>query len=244
MIDSDGFAELVARRSVLYHRCWNSDEAKVASILEHGLEGTYSGYKGFWVSRPGRAFLKSSPDVPEPKHPHDSDQPGGAEWTLFEVQTAKLEQRRFEPDEDCFLNHNFIDHASARAGERETKRHRIPFAPSQWLWEWGRFLGMACPTLAEWADAVDLGSDPQATRATIMANKTLSYRGVVPATALRLVASGVGHSENRHVCREPVDESTWSIDHIHALSLRGRHAAANVKLAHRLCNSLRGARCP
>jgi hypothetical protein len=190
MIDSDGFAELLGRRPVLYHRSWNANEAKDASILEHGLESTYSGYSGFWTSRPGRAFLKASPSVPEPKYPHDGPENGC--WTLFAIDTGHLERRRIEPDEDCFLTQNFIDHPEVYKAVREVKRHRIPFPPTNWLWEWGRYLGIGCPTLAEWADAVDLGSDPQATRHTIMANPTLSYRGVVPGSAIRLVARGHG----------------------------------------------------
>lgn len=191
MIDGDGFAELAARRPRLYHRMWGSDEAKVASVLEHGLESTYSGYADFWISRSARVFLKASQTVAEPKKPHGLAM-GSASWSLFAIDTSQLEQRRIEPDEDCFLTHNFIDNDLARKGEREAKRHRIPFPPTQWLWEWARYLSIPCPTLAEWADAVELGSDPQATRQTIMANQTLAYRGVVPASALRLVECGVG----------------------------------------------------
>lgn len=192
MIDSYGFVELGARRPILYHRMWNSDEAKDASVLEHGLESVFSGYSGFWASRQGRAFLKATPHVPEPKHPHGHEMPGGGSWTLFAVDITQLERQRIEPDEDCFLTHNFMDHSAARIGLREVQRHRVQFPPSQWTWEWGEYLGIPCPTLAEWADAVDLGSDAQATRETIMANRTLSYHGVVPAKALKLVGRGCG----------------------------------------------------
>ncbi len=192
MIHSDGYAELLARRPVLYHRVWDSDEAKDASVLEHGLERVASGYTGFWESRAGHVFLNASQAVFE-RHPHMRE-PGARPWSLFAVATAQLERQRIEPDEDCFLTHSFIDHELARRGERECRRHHVPFPPSTWLAEWGAYLGIGCPTLAEWADAVELGSDPQATRATIMANTTLSYRGVVPASALRLVAHGEGKS--------------------------------------------------
>lgn len=191
MLDSDGFAELVARRPVLYHRMWDSDEAKDASVLEHGLERVGSGYRGFWESRPGHVFLKATPEVPEPEYPHD--RPAATRpWSLFAVATAHLERGRVVPDEDCCLTHGLVDNARARKGEREVKRHRVPFPPFLWAWEWAQHLGIACPALAEWADAVGLGSDAQATRETIMLNQTLSYRGVVPASALRLVAHGHG----------------------------------------------------
>lgn len=194
MLDSDGYAELVARRPVLYHRVWGSGEATEASVLEHGLERVASGYTGFWESRPGHVFLKAKQGVPEPKHPHGLPD-DACPWSLFAVATVQLERQRFVPDEDCFLTNNFCSGSDegrllVRRAEREAKRHRVSFPPSNWLWKWGRYLGCSCPTLAEWADAVGLGSDAQATRATIMDNTTLSYRGVVPASALRLVARG------------------------------------------------------
>jgi hypothetical protein len=190
MLDSDGFAELVAQRPVLYHRAWDSDYATDESILEHGLERVASGYSGFWTSRPGHVFMTVTLPVHE-KLPHMRP-PGARPWTQFAIDVAQLERERFEPDEDCFLTHNFIDHELTRVGERECRRHRVPFPPSQWLAEWGAWLGCRCPTLAEWADAVDLGISPEATRTTIMANTTLSYRGVVPPSALRIVAHGEG----------------------------------------------------
>ncbi len=190
MLDSDGYAELLARRPVLYHRVWGTSATIEESIFEHGLQSVRSGYSGFWTSRRGRTFLKASPHITEPKNPHSLGD--DAPWSLFTVATDALERTRIEPDEDCFLTHMFIDHESARAGARETRRHRVPFAPTQWLWEWARYLGLRCPTLAEWADDVELGSDPEATRATIMLNQTFSYSGVVPPSALRLVAHGHG----------------------------------------------------
>lgn len=191
MLDSDGYAELLARRPVLYHRIWDSDEATDASVLEHGLERVVSGYAGFWTSRPGHVFLKARPEVMTEGYPHDRP-PGARPWTLFAVATASLERQRFEPDEDSFLTQNFMVPKTARESERECRRHRVPFPPSVWLWEWGQYLGCGCPTLAEWADAVGLGSDPQATRGTIMADTTLSYAGAVPASAVRLVSRGHG----------------------------------------------------
>lgn len=191
MLDSDGFAELLARRPILYHRVWDSSEATDASVLEHGLERVASGYTGFWESRPGHVFLKAGPCVMTEGHPHGRP-PDARPWTLFAVATARLERQRFEPDEDSFLTQNFVVPKDAAIAERECARHRVPFPPSQYLWEWGNYLGIACPTLAEWADAVGLGTDPQATRETIMADTTLSYSGAVPATAVRLVSRGHG----------------------------------------------------
>src|SRR5579862_9668459 len=125
MLDSDGYAELLARRPVLYHRVWDSDEATEESILEHGLERVASGYTGFWESRPGSVFLKADPAVTEPKYPHGLPD-DACPWSLFAVVTARLERERIMPDEDCFLTHGLIDNPLARRGEREVKRHHLP----------------------------------------------------------------------------------------------------------------------
>jgi hypothetical protein len=46
------------------------------------------------------------------------------------------------------------------------------------------------------------------------------------------------------ICHEPVSRSTWSIDHVIPLSKGGPHTYDNVRLAHRLCNSIKGNRVP
>ncbi len=42
-----------------------------------------------------------------------------------------------------------------------------------------------------------------------------------------------------HLCADPVDRLTWSIDHVIPLAHGGHHTYANVALAHHLCNALR-----
>lgn len=44
-----------------------------------------------------------------------------------------------------------------------------------------------------------------------------------------------------HICTKRVTRKTWSADHLIPLSLGGPHTWANVALAHRRCNSSRGA---
>ena len=44
------------------------------------------------------------------------------------------------------------------------------------------------------------------------------------------------------ICKEPVHENAFHIDHIIPLALGGRHSYANVQLAHPLCNVAKGAR--
>lgn len=43
------------------------------------------------------------------------------------------------------------------------------------------------------------------------------------------------------ICRGKVTRENWSLDHVVPLSKGGAHTYANVVLAHRRCNSLRGA---
>lgn len=44
------------------------------------------------------------------------------------------------------------------------------------------------------------------------------------------------------LCGDGVTKSDWSLDHVLPRALGGTHDDANLRLAHRLCNSLRGAR--
>jgi hypothetical protein len=44
-----------------------------------------------------------------------------------------------------------------------------------------------------------------------------------------------------HICRKPVKQTDWSMDHLIPMSQGGWHLRSNVALAHRLCNSRRGA---
>lgn len=43
------------------------------------------------------------------------------------------------------------------------------------------------------------------------------------------------------ICRRKVTRDNWSLDHVTPLSKGGEHTYANVVLAHRRCNSIRGA---
>lgn len=46
------------------------------------------------------------------------------------------------------------------------------------------------------------------------------------------------------LCGEQVTRENWSIDHVTPISRGGKHSRANVKLAHLLCNSQKGADLP
>lgn len=43
-----------------------------------------------------------------------------------------------------------------------------------------------------------------------------------------------------HLCQGQVTKDNWSLDHLVPLSREGEHTYANVALAHRLCNAIRG----
>lgn len=81
--------------------------------------------------------------------------------------------------------------ASREAQGWQCRRGHVPFPPSQWVWEWARFLSIPFPTLGEWAEQVGLGSNPKHTRWS-MVNGRLSYHGVIPPTALRIVETTKG----------------------------------------------------
>jgi hypothetical protein len=181
VIDSAGYAELLARAPTLYHRVWDSD-AKLDSILAHGLERVASNYSGFFESRPGCVYMGERERVLSMRPEADDARP----WTLLAIDTRQLERGRINPDEDDFMCHGFCDHALARLGERACRRSHTPWPPSKWLWEWARYLSIPLPSLGEWAEQVGLGDDPAQTRFGI-ARRRLAYRGVVPASALRVV---------------------------------------------------------
>ena len=44
------------------------------------------------------------------------------------------------------------------------------------------------------------------------------------------------------LCRHPVRESTYALDHVVPLAAGGTHEPANVQVAHHRCNSIKGAR--
>lgn len=44
------------------------------------------------------------------------------------------------------------------------------------------------------------------------------------------------------ICREPVEREVATLDHIVPLALGGAHLYSNVQIAHRVCNSRKGAR--
>lgn len=188
MIDSNGYAELLARRPFLFHRVWGADDARLGSVLDNGLERVSSQYVGFFESRPGHVYMGDRASVLEIEPECDPDT---TPWALLRIDVAHLEPCRFSADEDHFMVHSFCDHESARRGEQICRQFHIEFPPSKWVWEWAEYLRLKIPSLGQWADAVGLGADPAEVRYSL-SRGTVAYRGVVPPAALRVV--------ERHAC--------------------------------------------
>ncbi len=189
MIDSDGYAELVACRPVLFHYVWNADVATLDSIVANGLERQWSRYDGFWRSRPGHVYLGEldalrrifAADENECQYP----------YALLSIATAWLEPQKINPDEDHFLTSMFPEASRNKVGERHACQHfGHEFPPTEWMWEWAEYLKCwRLPSLGEWADAVGLGKHPDEARYS-MSKGTLAYDGVIPPRALRLIDRG------------------------------------------------------
>jgi hypothetical protein len=188
MLDVDGYAELVATKPFLYHRAWNADDTALGSILSNGLERVRTNYAGYWASRPDHVYMGTRAHALSVKPRQDDD---GTPWALLRIDVSVLERRRIDPDEDHFLTHNWVGGEITRRQETACRRGHVPFPPSQWVWEWARYLSIPFPNLGEWADQVGLGANPKHTRWS-MANGRLSYRGVIPPTALTVVSTTWG----------------------------------------------------
>lgn len=190
MLDPSSYAELTAHKPFLFHLVWDSDEDKARSVRDEGLMQGEIRYTGFWRTRPGHVFMGS------PKYLRklfaDRDK---APWDLWCINTAKLDRRKLNPDEDHFLTqivstgdhvedfsgHNFIGdkHVCQYFGRQ--------FPPSKWAYEWAEYLKLApLPSIGEWADAIGLGENPAETRYSIT-KESLAYDGTVPPDALSLV---------------------------------------------------------
>lgn len=193
MIDGTGYAELLARSPHLFHLVWGSDEAKLESILGNGLARAGSVYTGFWESRPGHVYLGGLGFVNELFS--SGKQARGLASALLRIDTSRLERPKINPDEDHFLTQNFGG-ANYIAGKHACSFFHREFPPSKWAWEWAEYLEIGpLPSLGQWADAVDLGSDARETRYSI-AKGSLAYAGTVPADAITVHrASMLGPAE-------------------------------------------------
>jgi hypothetical protein len=193
MIGSTAYAALLAHRSTLLHLVWASDKAKLESILSNGLTRETSSYSGFWESRPGHVYLAEPRTVR--KLLSNENEGRDASWALLRIDPARLDRRKVNPDEDHFLTQlitmsdntqdfhgdNFI------AGKHVCSHFHREFPPSKWLWEWAEYLKLApLPSLGEWADAVDLGSDEREALYS-MSKGSIAYDGTVPPDALTVI---------------------------------------------------------
>jgi hypothetical protein len=192
MLDATGFAELCVRRPFLFHVVHDTQEAKLDSILSCGLERTRSHYEGFWESRPRHVYMGSKDYVGSG---YLSGLREDGPYSVLRVDVAKLDRERINPDEDHFQTQNFLDEKQRNfvGGKHVCAVFGIEFPPTHWLWEWGEWLHKSVGSLGDWAEAVNLGSDPRHVRHS-MRRGSLAYDGIVPPAALSVVSSGIGEA--------------------------------------------------
>lgn len=190
MLDSTSYAELTTRKPFLFHLVWNSDESKFESVKRNGLAQAEPRYDGFWRTRPRHVFMGTTKYLRKVFSDRDK-----APWDLWRIDVGKLDRRKLNPDEDWFLpqltmtgdNRQDFSGENFVAGRPALQHFKREWPPTKWLWEWGKYLGLApLPSLGEWADAIELGSNPAEARYSI-AKGSLAYEGTVPPDALSLV---------------------------------------------------------
>jgi len=190
LIDREGLAEMVYRDRHLYHLVWDATPEKIASVQEHGLERVRSNYTGYWESRSDHVYLGRLSHIERiffkgvPSGQAFVNDAGLANWSIFAVDLAALEPQRVNPNEDHFAFYS-------ANGQEVSRRFGLPFSPCKWAWDWARYLGIRPPaSLGEWAEAINLGRDPDTTRYSA-AQGSIAYRGVVPPNALRLIRTNL-----------------------------------------------------
>lgn len=184
MLDSTGYATLVAKRPYFYHAVYDPTEARLDSIRENGLEREQTHYEGVWKSRVGHVYMGEMRWIRRCIASCDEDGFG----STLRIETAKLDRRRISADEDHFLPQGFEKHNMVDGKPACYHFHR-GFPPCKWLWEWTAYLRLLpLPSLGEWAASVNLGENPEETRYSITKG-SISYEGVVPPSALSVVSS-------------------------------------------------------
>lgn len=187
MLDSAGYAELLATRPFLLHCVWDVDDAKLESITSNGLERVGTHYTGLWCSREGHVYMGDIVNVR--RAVLNAAEEKSTPYALVRIDVAQLEREKINPDEDHFLTYDLQDFGTKNTiGDRHAcARFGHEFPPSQWLYEWSQYLGRPLPSLGEWADGVGLGSRSAETEYSI-AKGSIAYDGVVPPSALKVLA--------------------------------------------------------
>ena len=91
---------------------------------------------------------------------------------LYAVDTRLLRLARLNPDEDHF------------SGERAAACDQFHLHRPAGLELWDMFGARVVPSFGDWAEQIDLGSDPAHTAYSLRMG-SVAYSGVVPPTALR-----------------------------------------------------------
>lgn len=190
MLDRSSAARMVAQHPQLFHVVYRSDFETRRSIAENGLApGTTRHYwHGLYFSRPGHVYLASADYLSKVRGWGCRDYP----VDVYAVATESLASSRVNPDEDWFRSDDWAARENMIGERQACQVFRLPFPPTMWMWDWAQHLGMArLPSYGEWADAVDLGSDPRQTAYSLQRG-SVAYRGDIGPTALRHVFSSAG----------------------------------------------------
>lgn len=170
MLTTDDAKELAYRYPWLYHVVKRSDAAARETVASDGLVSGHSRryWHPLWRPRSGHVYLAT--------HGYLATRTFNL-WCegdeLYAVATKHLVPARVNPDED---------HFSGRWNETACDQFRLLRPPGQNLWD--TFGESVVPSFGDWADQVDLGSDP-ATTVHSLKGGSVAYNGVVPPTALQ-----------------------------------------------------------
>lgn len=187
MLSLRPFEEMKKRR--WFHLHFGATPATIDSVLEHGLERTYSNYEGFWTSRPEHTYIGTLERV---KDVWGLDKHGGlagsntelGEWALFAVDLGELHPLRVNPDED------HLGIQSPTGGLDVIQRFRLPVPPSKWAWDWAKYLGIRPPASGgEWAEQIKLVDEAPTLHS--VEKGSFAYHGIVPPAALSLVKASI-----------------------------------------------------
>lgn len=179
---------MVACSPQLFHIVYRADHRTRQSVNENGLVS--GSPRHFWHplynARPGHVYLATGQMLQKIRNWGDRSCP----VDVFAVNSSVLCAARVNPDEDWFMPDDMQPGNTVR-GRHVLEVFGLEWPPNGWMWDWAKHLGLpALPSLGDWADALNLGSDPAQTRYSL-GRGSIAYKGVIPPAALTLVFSTV-----------------------------------------------------
>lgn len=193
MLDRNGYAELIERHPRLFHVVYRADDDSHQSVVENGLVPGVQrhNWHGLYRPRAGHVYLSTASYLSEVRtwggwnnYPFD----------VYAVTTEQLTLTRLNPDEDWFRADDWITHTNVVGGRHACQHFRLPLPPTSWMWEWATYLKIhSLPSYGEWAEAVELGSDPRQTAYSFRMG-SVAYHGDIAPAAVHRIFSSTGES--------------------------------------------------